>query len=47
VLAFAHPHPNLPYRDPQAMRAYGDQGQVVRLASGQSEHLQLQLVSGE
>jgi hypothetical protein len=47
ILAFAHPHPNLPYRDPQGMRAYENQGQVVRLVPGQKEHLQLQLSSGE
>ena len=47
VLAFAHPHRNLPFRDPQAMQAYQDQGVVVRLAPGQTEHVQLQLISGD
>jgi hypothetical protein len=47
VLVFPHPQPNLPYRDPLAMRAYESQGQVVRLVPGQKEHLQLQLSSGE
>ena len=47
LLAFAHPQPNLPYRDQQAMRAYETQGQVVRLVPGQKEHLQLQMISGD
>jgi hypothetical protein len=47
VLAFARQQPNLPYRDPQAMRAYETQGQVVHLVAGQKEHLQLQLISVE
>jgi hypothetical protein len=47
VLAFAHPKRNLPYRDAEAMRAYENQGQIVNLVSGQTEHLQLQLSQGD
>ncbi|HXU15961.1 MAG TPA: carboxypeptidase-like regulatory domain-containing protein [Terriglobales bacterium] len=47
VLAFAHPKPRLPYRDPVAMRVYETQGQVLNLVPGQSEHLQLQLIQGD
>ena len=44
VLAFPRVQPNLEYHNPVAMRAYDGKGQVVRLAGGQKEHLQLQLV---
>lgn len=47
MLAFAHRKPNLPYRDPIAMRAYDTLGQVVNLVPGQTEHLQLQLIQGD
>jgi hypothetical protein len=47
LLAFAHPKPDLPYRDPVAMRVYENQGQVVNLVPGQSEHFQLQLIPGD
>lgn len=46
VLAFARPKRDLPYRDPVAMRAYENQGQVVTLVPGQAEHLQVQLSQG-
>jgi Carboxypeptidase regulatory-like domain len=46
LLAFDRPQPSLPYRDAEAMRAYESQGQVVRLIPGQTEHVQLQLISG-
>jgi len=46
VLAFANQQPNLPFRDPEAMRAYESKGQVVHLAAGQKTSVQLQLISG-
>jgi hypothetical protein len=46
VLAFAHPEPNLAYRDVAAMRAYDGLGPVVNLVAGQTEHLQLQVIRG-
>ena len=47
VLAFARPKHNLPYHDAAAMRAYENQGQVITLVAGQTEHLQLQLSPGD
>ena len=47
VLAFAHPKENLPYRDPQAMKAYETKGQVVHLAPGQKTNLQLPIIPEE
>ena len=46
VLAFANQQPNLPYRDPEAMRAYESKGQVVHLSAGQKTSVQLQLIPG-
>jgi hypothetical protein len=45
ILAFKHPQNDLEYRNAEAMRAYESKGQLVRLIGGQTEHLQLQLVS--
>ena len=45
VLAFSQVQPDLEYENPTAMRAYDGKGQVVRLAAGQKERVQLQLVS--
>ena len=45
VLAFSNVQPNLEYENPEAMRAYDGKGQDVRLAAGQKERVQLQLVS--
>jgi hypothetical protein len=45
VLAFPQVQPDLEYENPVAMRAYDGKGQVVRLAAGQKEQMQLQLVS--
>jgi hypothetical protein len=45
VLAFGDQQPNLPYRDPEAMRAYESKGQVVHLSAGQKTSVQLQLIS--
>lgn len=47
VMAFQHPHPNLPYRDPEAMRAYENRGQVIHLEGGQKTNLQLQLITSD
>jgi hypothetical protein len=38
---------NLPYRDPEAMRAYESQGQVVHLSPGQKTKVQLQVSADE
>jgi hypothetical protein len=46
VMAFKSAQPNLPYRDPEAMRAYDSTGQVVRLGAGQKSSVQLQINSG-
>ena len=45
VLAFAKQQPNLPYRDPEAMRVYENKGQVIHLAAGQKATVQVQLIS--
>ncbi len=45
VLAFPEVQPELEYENPVAMRAYDGKGQTVRLAAGQKEQMQLQLVS--
>jgi hypothetical protein len=45
VLAFPQVQPDLEYNNPEALRPYDTKGQVVRLAAGQKEHIQLQLVS--
>jgi hypothetical protein len=45
VLAFARQQPNLPYRDPEAMRAYESKGPVIHLAAGQKANVQLQLIA--
>jgi len=47
VLAFPGPHRNLPYRDPQAMKAYETKGQVIHVEPGQQVNLQLQVISEE
>jgi hypothetical protein len=44
LLAFTRPQ-TLEYENPEAMRAYGEKGQVVRLSGGQTEHVRLQLIS--
>ena len=45
VLAFDQVQAEIEYRNPEAMRAYDSKGQVVRVAGGQKEHVQLQLIS--
>lgn len=47
VLAFSGQHQSLPYRDPQAMKAYETKGQVIHLEPGQQANLQLQVVTEE
>ncbi len=45
VLAFDQPQPILEYRNAEAMRAYESKGQVIRLAAGQKQQLQIQVIS--
>jgi hypothetical protein len=45
VLAFDHPHPELEYRNPEAMRAYEGEGKVVRLLAGQKQQVELSVIS--
>jgi len=47
VLAFAGARRDLPYRDPQAMKAYETKGQVIHVEPGQQVNLQLQAISEE
>jgi hypothetical protein len=47
VLAFAHPHSDLEYQNPEAMQAYDSKGPVVRVSAGQKESIRLQLISQE
>ena len=47
VMAFASAKAEIPYRDPEAMRAYESRGQVVQLAAGQSASVQLQVIPDE
>jgi hypothetical protein len=45
VLAFDRTQSELEYRNPEAMQAYETKGPVVRLVSGQTEHVRLQVIS--
>jgi hypothetical protein len=45
VLAFDRPQADLEYYDPEVMRSYETQGQLIRLAPGQNEPLRLQMIS--
>lgn len=45
VLAFQYPQDNLEYRNPEAMRSYESRGQVLRLAPGEEQSLQLQVIT--
>jgi hypothetical protein len=47
VMAFASQRPDIPYRDPEAMRAYDTMGQVIQLAASQSVSVQLQIIPDE
>jgi hypothetical protein len=44
VLAFKNGQTNLPFRDPEAMKAYDSKGQVVHLSSGEKASVQLQII---
>lgn len=44
ILAFYSSHPQLPYRDPEAMKAYESKGTVVHLGAGQKATVQIQTV---
>lgn len=47
ILPFSAPHPRLPYRDPEAMKAYESKGTVVHLGAGQKATVQVQTILGE
>jgi len=47
VLAFQQQHPSIPYRDPEAMRAFENKGQVIHVEGNQKLSLELHLISGE
>lgn len=47
IFAFARQQPDLPYRDPEAMRAYDSKGQVVHLAAGQKVTVHVPLISSD
>ncbi len=44
VLAFDHRQTDLEYRNPEAMKLYDNQGAIVRVAAGQTEHVTLQVI---
>ena len=44
VLVFDRPQTDLEFRNAEAMRAFENKGQVVRLSAGQKEHLTLQVI---
>lgn len=47
ILAFKTQHPNLPYRDTEAMKAYDSKGQVMHLSPAQKANVQLQLIASD
>jgi hypothetical protein len=47
ILAFSAPHPRLPYRDPEGMKAYESKGTVVHLGAGQKAAVQVQTILSE
>ncbi len=47
VLAFSRQQPNLPYRDPEGMKAYDSMAQVVHLSPGQKANVQVPISSSE
>jgi hypothetical protein len=47
VLAFDRPRDNFEYHDPEAMRAFETEGQLIRLEPGQNQALRLQVISSE
>ena len=44
ILAFARRQPRLPYRDPEAMRAYETRGVVIHVAAGEKLSVQVPLI---
>jgi len=44
VLAFKSRQEHLPFRDPEAMKAYDSKGQVVHLSSGEKASVQIQIL---
>jgi hypothetical protein len=46
LLAFKNQRQDLPYRDPEAMRAYDGKGQIVHVSAGEKATVQLQLIAG-
>jgi hypothetical protein len=46
VMAFDRPKNSIPYRDAEAMQAYESQGQIVHMVPGQTQNVQLQLITG-
>lgn len=47
VLAFATEQPQLPYRDPEAMKAYDSKGQVIHLSPGEKASIELSLIPSQ
>jgi len=47
VMAFKNRQPELPYRDPEVMKAYDSKGQVVRVSAGEKASVQLQIINNE
>ena len=45
ALAFDRPQPELEYGNAEAMRAYEDKAQLIRLTAGQKDHVHLELIS--
>jgi hypothetical protein len=45
ALAFDRPQPELEYGNPEAIRAFEERGQLIRVTAGQKDHLHLQLIS--
>lgn len=47
LLAFQHQNPNLPYRDPEAMRAFESKGQVIHVEGNQKLSVTLPLIPAD
>jgi hypothetical protein len=45
-MAFDAPHNSMPYRDAEAMHTYETVGQIVHMVPGQTQNVQLQLITG-
>jgi hypothetical protein len=46
VMAFDAPRNSMPYRDAEAMHTYETVGQIVHMVAGQTQSVQLQLITG-